>query len=92
MAVLDLGALPMPRPPAEDVADIQGLLRTGYGTLDAVFLLLRVADAASARAWLATARVTTVADLVMNEPGVVDRVEKQAVGGVIRYENVYHSK
>ena len=67
MAVLDLGALPMPRPPAEDVADIQGLLRTGYGTLDAVFLLLRVADAASARAWLATARVTTVADLAGGE-------------------------
>ena len=34
--------------------DIQGILWAGYGTLtESTFLLLRVADPAAARAWLA---------------------------------------
>jgi Dyp-type peroxidase family len=44
---------------ANDFADMQGLLYTGYGTLtDACFLVLNVADPAAARAWLTTADVT----------------------------------
>jgi deferrochelatase/peroxidase EfeB len=47
-----------------DSADIQGLLRSGYGGMkEACFLLLSVANAAAARSWLATAPVTTVAHL-----------------------------
>jgi deferrochelatase/peroxidase EfeB len=47
-----------------DAADTQGLLRAGYGSLpEACILLLRVADPAAARAWLAAAPVTSMADL-----------------------------
>ncbi len=47
-----------------DAADTQGLVRGGYGSLpEACFLLLRIADRAAARAWLATAPVTSMADL-----------------------------
>jgi Dyp-type peroxidase family len=50
--------------PNADAADIQGLLRSGYGSLtEACFVLLRVVDAAAARAWLAASPVTTVAHL-----------------------------
>src|SRR5712671_7783433 len=43
--------------------DIQGLVRFGHGHLsEAVFLLLRIEDAATARAWLATAPVTSTED------------------------------
>ena len=46
--------------PASDFADMQGLLYTGYSTLtEACFLLLRIADPAAARAWLAAVDVTT---------------------------------
>ena len=46
--------------PASEFADMQGLLYTGYSTLtEACFLLLRVADPATARAWLAAVDVTT---------------------------------
>jgi len=46
--------------PASDFTDMQGLLYTGYSTLtEACFLLLRIADPAAARAWLAAADVTT---------------------------------
>ena len=39
--------------PTVEFADIQGLLWSGYGPLkEACFLLLRVTDAAAARAWL----------------------------------------
>ena len=39
--------------PDSEFADIQGLLWSGYGPLkEACFLLLRVTDAAAARAWL----------------------------------------
>ncbi|HEV2677468.1 MAG TPA: hypothetical protein VGV37_23260 [Aliidongia sp.] len=45
---------------AIDLDDVQGLLRSGYGSLkDAVFLMLRIADPAAARVWLATAPVTS---------------------------------
>jgi deferrochelatase/peroxidase EfeB len=48
---------------AADIADIQGLLRSGYGGLtEASFLLLRIADRAAARAWLAGAPITTTAE------------------------------
>src|SRR5580658_10961300 len=50
-------------PPSAERRDIQGLVRSGYSTLtEACYLLLRVADPAAARAWFATARVTTAAD------------------------------
>jgi deferrochelatase/peroxidase EfeB len=45
---------------AVDFADVQGLARFGHGRLqESAFLLLRVADAAAAKSWLAGARVTT---------------------------------
>jgi deferrochelatase/peroxidase EfeB len=44
-------------PPVDD-DDIQGVLRFGYGKLtEACFLLLRIKDAAAARAWLASAKI-----------------------------------
>jgi deferrochelatase/peroxidase EfeB len=50
--------------PIADSADIQGLLRSGYGSMtEACFILLSVTDANAARAWLATAPVTTVQHL-----------------------------
>src|SRR4051794_13404197 len=49
--------------PAVAVDDIQGLVRFGHGHLsEAMFLLLRIEDAAIARAWLATAPVTSARD------------------------------
>jgi Dyp-type peroxidase family len=55
--------------PKADAADIQGLLWSGYGTLtEACFQLLRVADAAAARAWLAAAPITTVDHLQHHIP------------------------
>jgi deferrochelatase/peroxidase EfeB len=43
-----------------DFEDIQGLVRYGHGHLEeASFYLLRIADAAAARAWLAKAPITT---------------------------------
>ena len=45
---------------AVDFADIQGLARFGHGRLrEAEFLLLEVADADAARAWLRVAPFTT---------------------------------
>ena len=47
-----------------DVKDIQGIVRFGFGPLkDASFWLLKIRDAAAARAWLATAPVTTAEKL-----------------------------
>ena len=44
---------------AVDFADVQGLARFGHGRLqESAFLLLRVADARAAKAWLAGAPVT----------------------------------
>jgi deferrochelatase/peroxidase EfeB len=61
MAGTDIDAAP--RAPA-DLDDIQALLRAGFaGLTEASFLLLRVADAAAARAWLAQAPVTSIGDL-----------------------------
>src|ERR1700726_2312014 len=43
--------------------DIQGLVRFGHGHLtEAAFLLLRIENAAAARAWLAAAPVTSARD------------------------------
>src|SRR5437870_13042116 len=48
---------------SSELADIQGLLRSGYGNLrEACYLLLRVVDPAAAGAWLAAAPVTTAAE------------------------------
>ena len=45
-----------------DFDDMQGLVRFGHGRLvEAEFLLLKVADHAAARTWLANARITTAA-------------------------------
>src|SRR5262249_6496906 len=63
-----------------DLADIQGLLRFGYGRhAQACFLLLRVRNAAEARAWLAGA---PVADAVRTEspPSTVLQVAFTASG------------
>jgi deferrochelatase/peroxidase EfeB len=52
--------------PDSEFADIQGLLWSGYGPLkEACFLLLRVTDAAAARAWLRVAAesVTSIEQL-----------------------------
>ncbi len=50
--------------PIAESADIQGLLRSGYGSMkEACFLLLSVTDTGAACSWLATAPVTTVAHL-----------------------------
>ena len=44
----------------DDYRDIQGLVRFGYGHLEAArFHLLTITDAAAARAWLSKAPVTT---------------------------------
>ena len=52
--------------PDSEFADIQGLLWSGYGPLkEACFLLLRVTDAAAARAWLGVTAesITTIEKL-----------------------------
>ena len=52
--------MPMTPPPELDYGDVQGLVRFGHGRLeDACYLLLDVADASAARAWLCNAPVTT---------------------------------
>jgi len=52
---------------AVDFADVQGLLRFGYGKLtEASYALLRVRNAAAAREWLRGARVTSA--LTMDPP------------------------
>ncbi|MBA3811594.1 MAG: peroxidase [Caulobacteraceae bacterium] len=51
-------------PPVTELDDIQALLKGGFGDLtEAVFLLLTITDPDGARAWLAGARVTSVADM-----------------------------
>jgi deferrochelatase/peroxidase EfeB len=61
MAQPDLAAIPHA---PTDLGDIQALLRAGFAALtEARFLLLRVAEAAAARAWLAQAPVTSIAHL-----------------------------
>jgi deferrochelatase/peroxidase EfeB len=53
-------AAPARSPGGVDFTDLQGLVRFGHGRLgEASFLLLRVADAEAARAWLRTAPVTS---------------------------------
>lgn len=50
-------------PASVELADIQGLLRSGYKRhTEAVFLLLRVRDRVAARSWLAQVRVTSAQD------------------------------
>lgn len=54
----------MTKPAEIDFADIQGLVRFGYGSLtEASFLLLRIRDAAAARSWLATAPISNAVEL-----------------------------
>lgn len=53
----------MSRPAKDEAADIQGLVRTGYGSLKgARYLLLRIGDAERARPWLRSLSITTVED------------------------------
>jgi deferrochelatase/peroxidase EfeB len=60
-----------PRAP-EDLNDIQALLRAGFADLtEACFLLLRVADATAAKAWVARAPVTSIGDLASRQGGVL---------------------
>jgi Dyp-type peroxidase family len=61
MAGVDLSMTAAQTPvSANDFADMQGLLYSGYSTLtEACFLLLRIADPVAARAWLAAVTVTT---------------------------------
>ena len=50
----------MPPTAGVDYADVQGIVRFGYGQLtEAVFLLLEIVDPAAASAWLRTAPVST---------------------------------
>jgi deferrochelatase/peroxidase EfeB len=59
-----MGTTAMTKPSKIDFADIQGLVRFGYGSLtEASFLLLRVRDALAARAWLASAPVSNAVAL-----------------------------
>lgn len=52
-----------------DFSDVQGLVRFGYGSLtEAIFLLLRIRDAAAASAWLASAPVTNAVMLDQAPP------------------------
>src|SRR5262249_21363939 len=58
-----VGGAPMTRGEV-DYADVQGLVRFGYKRMtEAAYLLVRVKDAAAARAWLRTTPVTTAAPL-----------------------------
>lgn len=51
---------------AVDFKDIQGIVRFGYRRLtEASFLLLKIRDSVAARAWLATAPVTTAEELTV---------------------------
>lgn len=61
LAVRTESAAEAPRPRgAVDFADLQGLVRFGHGRLsEASFVLLQVADAEAARAWVRTAPVTS---------------------------------
>src|SRR5258708_3888857 len=62
--------------PITETADIQGILKSGYGPLtESTQLLLRVRDAAKARAWLGKARPTSVADLAVRVPTALDGKE-----------------
>ncbi|OJY72317.1 MAG: hypothetical protein BGP12_12325 [Rhodospirillales bacterium 70-18] len=57
--------------PAE-AGDIQALLASGFASLpEAAFLLLRIVEPQRARAWLARAPVTTMADLGRHQPTVL---------------------
>ena len=50
--------------PVTELNDIQGLLRSGYGSLPAaLYVLGRMRDRAAARAWLQAVRPTSMADL-----------------------------
>lgn len=58
----------MSAPHPAEANDIQALLWSGFNSLPAgAFLLLRVRDQASARAWLRNAPVTTIADLAAHQ-------------------------
>ncbi|WP_372784731.1 Dyp-type peroxidase [Phenylobacterium sp.] len=58
--------------PITETADIQGILKSGYGPLtESTQLLLRVRDPAKARAWLAKAKPTSIADLEVKVPAAL---------------------
>lgn len=59
-----------------DTGDIQALVTAGFGSLTAAcFLMLRVAEATAAKAWLAGVQVATVADLGKDKPPLTQVVQ-----------------
>jgi deferrochelatase/peroxidase EfeB len=61
----------MPHPHAEQ-DDIQAMVRSGFGRLtEVLLLLLRVADPVAARSWLGNAPITTAADLAQHRDTVL---------------------
>jgi deferrochelatase/peroxidase EfeB len=64
VGIASLEVLTMTKQATVDFADIQGLVRFGYGALtEASFLLLRISDAAAARAWLGSAPISNAVEL-----------------------------
>lgn len=64
MGSASLEKVAMSTSPPVDFADIQGLLRFGYGALtEAAFLLLRIRDASAAKAWVASAPISNAVAL-----------------------------
>ena len=56
-----------------DYADIQGILRFGFGALsESSFFLLEITDVAAARAWLGSVPITRAVEL--DAPHVVFRI------------------
>jgi len=65
-----------------ELDDVQGLVRFAYKHLtEASFLLLRVNDAAAARAWLAQAPITTAAKVDPLPAIPCTRKRRSATGG-----------
>jgi deferrochelatase/peroxidase EfeB len=63
-----------------DPKDVQGLVRFGFGRLiEACYLLLKIRDAAAARAWCSVAQVTT-SELLSRPPEVALQVAFTATG------------
>ena len=63
-----------------DYGDVQGLVRFGYGKMKgASYALLRVKDAAAARSWLRTARITS-AEAMKPPPSTAMQVAFTAAG------------
>jgi deferrochelatase/peroxidase EfeB len=65
----------------EDVRDVQAIIWSGFGKLTGCcYLLLRVADQRSARAWLRSQHPTTIADIEGGYPGEIMQIAVTAAG------------